>query len=103
MKRAKLALQAERDVLDAFGYYFDIRVDLAARFTDAITKAQHHIERHPGTGSPRYAHLLGWPDLRFWVVDGFPYMLFYVEQAQHLDVIRVLHQNTDIASVLASP
>lgn len=36
-------------------------------------------------------------------VDGFPYLVFYVEQPGHLDVWRVLHARRDIPSWLRDP
>ena len=53
------------------------------------------------TGSPRYAHELDLPDLRFWLVPGYPYIVFYVERDDHVDVWRVLHAQRDIPSWMA--
>jgi toxin ParE1/3/4 len=52
-------------------------------------------------GSPRYEHLL--PGLRFWKLRRFPYLVFYVEQVNSVDVPRVLHAARDIAALLPEP
>ena len=45
-------------------------------------------------GFVQYA--LDLPGLRSWPLKRFPYLVFYVEHADHVDVWRVLHQNRDI-------
>jgi toxin ParE1/3/4 len=88
---------ANRDVEEAVDYY---RAEggeaVALGFIDALVKAYAHIGRHPATGSPRYAHELNLPGLRAWLLTRYPYMVFYVEQQDHIDVWRVLHQQRDI-------
>ena len=65
-----------------------------------MAQAYGHISRHPATGSPRYAHELNLPGLRSWRLARYPYLVFYVEQPDHVDVWRVLHAMRDIASWL---
>ena len=54
------------------------------------------MSAHPGIGSPRYATVLNLPGLRLWPVEGFPYLVFYVERETQLDIWRVLHAQRDI-------
>ncbi len=75
--------------------------DVAARFVDAIQRDLGRLARQPQLGSLRFAYELGIPDLRAWPVQRFPYVVFYVEQDQRLDVWRVLHERRDIPSSLA--
>jgi toxin ParE1/3/4 len=90
-------LLACRDVDEAIGYYLDEGADEAALgFVDALEQAYTHISRHPGTGSPRYAHELNLPGLRSWPLTRYPYLVFYVERTDHMDVWRVLHGQRDI-------
>ncbi|WP_435751719.1 type II toxin-antitoxin system RelE/ParE family toxin [Thauera sp. AutoDN2] len=63
-----------------------------------LEQAYTHIARHPGTGSPRFGHELDLPGLRSWVLSGYPYLVFYVERPDHIDVWRVLHGQRDIPS-----
>jgi toxin ParE1/3/4 len=91
--------QADRDVDGAIAYYLEQRaVDAALGFIDALERAYGDIGRHPAAGSPRYAHELNLPDLRFWLVPGYPYVVFYVECDDHVDVWRVLHAQRDVPS-----
>jgi toxin ParE1/3/4 len=83
-------------------YYLQQRaVDAALGFINALEKAYGHIGRHPAAGSPRYAHELNLPDMRFWLVPGYPYVVFYVERDDHIDVWRVLHAQRDIPAWMA--
>ena len=90
----QLALQ---DAAEAVDRYLDEASDkVALGFVDALEKAYAHIARHPASGSPRYAHQLGLADLRFWRLDRYPYLVFYVERDDQVDVWRVLHMQRDI-------
>lgn len=92
---------AEQDVKEAAQYYFDQDAPQAAlAFINELEAALAHIQRHPTTGSPRYAHSLNIPGLRFWRCKRFPYLVFYVEQADCIDVWRVLHGRRDIPAWL---
>ena len=89
--------QAIRDVDDAITYYLDEAAEQAALgFVDALEQAYSHIGRHPATGSPRYAHELNLPSLRSWPLTHFPYLVFYIELPDRVDVWRVLHEQRDI-------
>lgn len=63
-------------------------------------RAYAHISRHPATGSPRHAHELNLPGLRFWPLTGYPHLVFCVERADPIDVWRVLHVRRDIPAGL---
>ena len=65
-------------------------------FVDALERAYVHIGKHPATGSPRYAHALDISGLRSWPLSKYPYLVFYVERTDHIDVWRVLHMQRDI-------
>jgi toxin ParE1/3/4 len=94
--------QADRDVDEAIAYYLQQRaVDAALGFINALETAYGHIGRHPAAGSPRYGHELNLPDLRFWRVPGYPYVVFYVERDDYIDVWRVLHAQRDIPAWMA--
>jgi toxin ParE1/3/4 len=92
---------AEHDVQEATQYYVEQEAPQAALdLIDELEVALSHIQRHPGTGSPRYAHTLNLPGLRFWSCKRFPYLVFYFEQADCIDVWRVLHSKRDIPAWL---
>lgn len=105
MKRKPVVLrvQAEQDIQDAVEYYLTEGAEQAAlTFIDALEQAITHIARHPATGSPRYAHEIDLPGLRHWPMKRFPYLVFYVELREHVDVWRVLHAHRDIPSWMAT-
>jgi toxin ParE1/3/4 len=89
--------QANTDVDDVIAHYLSGAGERAAiGFVDASEVGYAHISRHPSTGSTRYAHELNLPGLRFWPVSRYPYLIFFVERAHHIDVWRVLHSQRDI-------
>lgn len=95
---------ANRDVDGAIAYYLDEGADQAAlSFIDALERAYTHIGRHPASGSPRYAHELNLPGLRFWPLTRFPQLAFYIEHTDHVDVWRVLHGQRDIPAWMHEP
>jgi toxin ParE1/3/4 len=89
--------RADRDVEEAIGYYLsEDAQDAASGFVDALEQAYGPIGRHPATGSTRYAGELNLPGLRYWPLKRYPYLVFYLERADHVDVWRVLHGKRDI-------
>jgi toxin ParE1/3/4 len=96
--------QARQDVEDALTYYIAEDAEAAALgFIEALEQAYAHIGRHPATGSPRYAHELNLPGLRSWPLTRYPYLVFYVERADHVDVWRVLQGQRDIPAWMQDP
>lgn len=96
--------QARRDIEDAIAYYLAEGSEQAAmEFVDAIEQSFTHIGRHPATGSPRYAHELNLPGLRCWPLKRYPYLVFYVERGDHVDVWRILHGQRDIPAWMQEP
>lgn len=93
--------QAKRDIDDALAYYLaEGSPQAALAFIDALERAYIHIANYPASGSIHYAHELNLPGLRCWPLTDFPYLIFYVEQAGHLDIWRVLHGKRDIPAGL---
>ena len=90
---------AAQDVEDAVALYLSEGSEQAAlRFVDALEDAYA-----PATGSPRCALDLNLPGLRFWPLKRYPYLVFYVEHADHIDVWRVLHGQRDIPVWMQDP
>ena len=95
---------ANRDVEAAVDYYgFEAGQWIALGFIDALAQAYDHIAGHPATGSPRYAQELALPGLRHWPVKGYPYLVFYIERADIIEVWRVLHAKRDIPAWMQEP
>lgn len=103
-KPVLLRALARRDVEEAADHYLEeASGEVALRFLDALERACTHIGRQPASGSPRYAHELNIPGLRFWPLRRFPYLVFYVEGRDHVDVWRVLHGRRDVPEWMQGP
>jgi toxin ParE1/3/4 len=92
---------ADSDIADAIDYYATESPTTALRFVDALEQALRHIQKHPATGSPRYAHELDIPGLRCWPLKRFSYLAFYREQSTAIELWRVLHSRRDIPEWLS--
>jgi toxin ParE1/3/4 len=92
-----------QDVGAAVDYYArEAGLEIALRFIISVEDAYRVIGARPATGSPRYAHELNLPGLRGRRLKRFPYLVFYIERADHIDVWRVLHAQRDMAAWLGS-
>lgn len=100
-RRVLLRDRARLDVDEAVDWYRDhADVNTTLAFVEAVGAGLRRTGEHPAMGSPRYATELDLPGLRSCLLDGFPYVVFYVEQAEHLDVWRVVHARRDIPTWL---
>jgi toxin ParE1/3/4 len=96
--------RANRDIDEAVEYYLNEGGETAALgFVAALERAWRHIAHHPAAGSARYAHELGLPGVRSWPLKRYPYLIFFVERDDHIDVWRVLHGRRDIPAWLHEP
>jgi toxin ParE1/3/4 len=97
IKPVRSRAAAQQDVLDAIDFYLaEASERIALDFVDALESAYRHVERAPATGSPRYAQELNLPGLRSWPLSGFPWLVFYFEHDDRIDVWRFLHMARDI-------
>ena len=100
-KRVVLRERADRDADEAVEHYLrEAGERIALGFVDALERACAHIARHPAAGSSRHAHELNLPGLRAWPLKRYPYLLFYVERDDHVDVWRLLRAERDIPAWL---
>lgn len=96
--------RANRDVDDAIAYYLKEYAEPAALgLVDALEDAYALLGRHPAIGVSRYAYELDIPGLRSWPLPRFPYVIFYIEQHDHIDVWRVLHTRRDLPTLMQEP
>jgi toxin ParE1/3/4 len=93
--------RADLDIHEALNFYITASASAARGFVGALERAFKHIERAPGSGSPRWAYLLDIPGLRSWPCGRYPYLVFYVVHADRIEVWRVLHGARDIPAWLA--
>ncbi|MBI5439900.1 MAG: type II toxin-antitoxin system RelE/ParE family toxin [Deltaproteobacteria bacterium] len=104
MKPVRVRPRADREIDDHAAYIAMDNLEAALRFLDAVQAAFGRISERPPLGSPRYAHLTIMENLRVWAVPDFEnYLVFYVERADHVDVLRVLHAARDIPAALQEP
>jgi toxin ParE1/3/4 len=95
---------AHRDAEAAVDYYLtEAGPRTAIGFVEALQNAYRSLSEHPAAGSPRYAEELALPGLRHWILKRYPYLVFYVERADHIDVWRVLHAHRDIPARMQTP
>jgi toxin ParE1/3/4 len=95
---------AQRDIDQAIAHYAaEAGEPVAVAFIDALERAFRRIAQHPAVGSPRYAFELRLDGLRAWPLRRYPYLVFYVEREDHLDVWRVLHTQRDIPAWMQDP
>ncbi|MFZ4538962.1 type II toxin-antitoxin system RelE/ParE family toxin [Propionivibrio sp.] len=96
VRRAK----ADADVQAAVEHLLLNAPESALPFTESLQQAYQHLQKCPNSGSPRYAHDLNLPGLEFWLCNGFPYLVFYVELSTRIEVWRILHGHRDIPESL---
>ena len=100
MKPIRIRPLAETDIDHAVAYIWRDNPVAATQLLDALEEGFSALSHQPAMGSPRYAHLIPGNMLRMWKVDKFPYLVFYLEHEDHLDVVRVLHEVRDIPALL---
>ncbi|GAA10489.1 hypothetical protein ATPR_3493 [Acetobacter tropicalis NBRC 101654] len=103
-RRAVLREQAERDIDRIIDDYVGKAGSAVAdRFVGALEEGMTLIGQYPGIGSPRCGYELDLPGLRALTLRNWPFVVFYVEREDHLDVWRVLHAHQDIPGWLRDP
>jgi toxin ParE1/3/4 len=98
---------ARADVLEVAAHYrADSGLGIALAFTDALQRTLAQIaqraggELPPPGALPAYDELLDMPGLRAATLKRFPQLVFHIERADHVDVLRVLHAKRDLPASL---
>lgn len=100
-KPVVLRQKAEQDIGEAVEHYrAEAGEAVGLKLIGELERVLTRMGSHPGAGSSRYAHDLGLPGLRFQLLRRFPYLVFYVEQDNSIDVWRVLHGHRDVPAWL---
>ena len=103
-KPVVLRERARRDIDEAVEHYpAEAGEAVALDFIDALEDARRQIGEQPASGSPRYAHELDIPGLRFRTVGKIPNLVFYVDGEAEPDIRRVLHGARDISAWMREP
>ena len=101
-KPSRLREEVLFDIDEALNYYATEAPHMVRRFENAVLEARGHVEKFPGTGSKRYLSGSGADILRFWTLTKFPYAIFYFERADYIEIVRLLHQSSNIPVHLES-
>ena len=93
--------RADEDVDLAFEHYLtEAGPDLAEAFIDEYERCVSHLSRFPLSGSPRLEHTLAISGIRHWGLRRFPFLIIYVDTDYAVEILRVLHAQTDIPTHL---
>jgi toxin ParE1/3/4 len=96
-KRVVPRTQARTDADQAIELYLaEAGPNVALGFIDALEQAYSFIGENPAAGSPRWAHELNLPGLPSCRLRDYPWLMFYMERDDHVDVWRILHAKRDI-------
>lgn len=88
--------RADEDVQGAIDHLVADSPAVALKFVDALEATCVRIRRSPAIGSLRYADELGLPGLRCRLCGRSPYLVFYMEYADRIEVWRVLQMRRDV-------
>ncbi len=100
MKALLIQRRALRDMEQACTYYEEHAPHMVPDLALELDAALLHVQRNPGTGSPCWGVQLGLLGLRVWRLSQFPYVIFYFDHPHKIEVVRVLHQASDIPTHL---
>lgn len=96
MKALDIKRRALHDIEDARAYYLAEAPHMVAAFATEVDAALLTLQRQPKAGSPRWGLASKMAGLRTWPLTQFPYMIFYFERSKQLDIVRFMHQASDI-------
>jgi toxin ParE1/3/4 len=100
MKRLAVRPLALAELEEAANYYEGEQAGLGDEFADAFYVALTRLAETPGLGSNQYSHLI--PEVRMYVMQRFPYLVFYLDHPKHIEVIRLLHGKRDLPRALSN-
>jgi len=103
MKPARLRPSAHDDLRRQIHHYAQAGGPaLAERVFDRAIGALRAAERDPERGSSLLGDRCDLPGVQAWPVDPFSEHWYYVERADHLDVVRLLGRSPDLDAVLGA-
>jgi toxin ParE1/3/4 len=104
IKPVLLRRVARTDMRIATAYYAqEAGARVADDFASEIEIAYRRLQTNPGIGSPRYEHELQLPGLRALGLGRFPYLMFYMDYPERLEIVRVIHAQSDIRLEIFAP
>ena len=88
--------RAWADIDAAIDHYSSAGEQVAIGFIDALDAALDLMVAYPQAGSSRHDDDAELKGLRFRPLDRYPYLIFYFDLGDTIDVWRVLHASVDI-------
>lgn len=93
---------ANDDIEAAINYYLaEAGVEIAVSFVKNLEEAIENISKHPAAGSLHYGYELQIPGMRYWIMKRFPYLVFYLEADDRIEIARVLQGRMDIPAQIS--
>jgi len=93
--------KADGDIESTVAYYqTEAGNETATDFLNQLESALQSVAKQPGAGSQRFGHELDIPDLRQWPLERFPYLIFYVEKTNRIEIVRVLHTSRNVTALI---
>jgi plasmid stabilization system protein ParE len=97
---ARLSGRAQHDLEVLYAYVFATRgVDAADRFLTIVRRAVEFIAQNPYAG-PHPTWATRHQTLRFWVVRGTNFLIFYIPDEKEVSIERVLDGRKDVVRIL---
>src|SRR5687768_11846482 len=94
-------LKAAQDAEEIADFLAKDSLETAVRFLENTEATLSGLASSPGVGSPFAADHPQLANLRFRRVKGFPkHMIFYIEHANAIEVVRILHGARDLDAEL---
>lgn len=100
MKPVRISGLADADIDEALEQFAGAP-RLVDRLVKSFDEALRRVAALPASGSPRYGLQLNIEELRTQPTPRFPYLIFYVERATEIVVLRILHQKRDLATIIS--
>jgi plasmid stabilization system protein ParE len=97
MKRFRLAPEARHDIEELWAFIARDNIRAAAQVRTAIRDACRRLAQRPYIGHRR-EDLTTREDVRFWPV--YSYLIVYRPHTRPLEILRVLHGNRNVMSIL---
>jgi toxin ParE1/3/4 len=89
--------RAKFDIEDVLDHYQAQQAPKAGEaFVKELARCLKFVQAFPKAGSLRLGHEVGRRDIRTWPMNKFPFLLLYKETKNYVDILRVLHQSSDI-------
>jgi toxin ParE1/3/4 len=96
-KSIALNPRADFDIDDVLSHYQAQQAfHVGEAFLAELARCLKFVQTFPKAGSLRLGHEVSRRNIRTWPMNKFPFLLLYRETQNKVDILRVLHQSSDI-------